>query len=349
MQTFSLATAIYSGEGALAQLPRLCGASTLIVTDEFFAKNGWANRLAQSCGKAEIFDRVQPDPPVELIAQGVAVMKACAPDTLVALGGGSAIDCAKAMLCLGQSAARLIAVPTSSGTGSEVTSFAIVTHDGVKHPLVDPKIRPAAAILDPALLEKLPPSLIADGGMDAAAHCLEAIAAKNASPFTDALAMTAFRSLLELLPKSFEGKISVRQAIHESATMAGIAFDNGGLGACHALSHALGGAFHTPHGRLNGVLLPHVIRFNAQTHPRPYEALAAYCGLPGIRGLLLSLGRLRSALKLPATLEEAGLTKSALLEAAESLAQAAELDPCTQFNPRPVTREDYAALLRSAL
>ncbi len=349
MQTFSLGTTLYLGADALDQLPRLCGEATLLVTDEFFVKNGTAGRLAARCKNTRIFDRVQPDPSVELIAEGIRLMRDWPPDTIVALGGGSAIDCAKGMLSLGQSKARLVAIPTTSGTGSEVTSFAIVTHQGVKHPLVEENLRPDFAILDPSLLENLPSKLIADAGMDVAAHCLEAVAAKNASTFSDAFAMCAYKTLLEALPKSFEGKIQVREAMHEAASMGGIAFENAGLGACHALSHALGGKFHTPHGRLNGILLPHVLRFNAQTHPQPYERLAAYCGLSGLRGLLLSLGRLRSALKLPATLQEAGLAEAAVLDAMDELAQAAEQDPCTQSNPRPVTREAYAALLRSAL
>lgn len=350
MQTFSIGTTIYTGVNALQALRTICGGRVLIVTDRFFSENGKAQELASLCGgECRIFDRVQPDPPLSLIAEGIGVLKEFRPDSIVALGGGSPIDCAKGILSLGASDARLIAIPTTSGTGSEVTSFSILTHEGVKHPLIDEKLRPAAAILDPSLLDALPPKLIADSGMDVISHCLEAIAAKNASPFSDALAMCAFDTARKLLPKSFAGDTSVRQALHNAATMAGLAFDNAGLGACHALSHAIGGKFHLAHGRINGILLPHVIQFNAEACPEPYRHLAAFCGLSGIRALSAAIVRLRSALQLPESLTQAGLQSAEILAAAEELCQAAQDDPCSQGNPRPMTAADYHALLRQCL
>ena len=350
MQTFSIGTTIYTGADALQALRTICGGRVLIVTDRFFSENGKAQELASLCGgECRIFDRVQPDPPLSLIAEGIGVLKDFHPDSIVALGGGSPIDCAKGILSLGASDARLIAIPTTSGTGSEVTSFSILTHEGVKHPLIDEKLRPTAAILDPSLLDALPPKLIADSGMDVISHCLEAIAAKNASPFSDALAMCAFDTARKLLPKSFVGDTSVRQTLHNAATMAGLAFDNAGLGACHALSHAIGGKFHLAHGRINGILLPHVIQFNAEACPEPYRHLAAFCGLSGIRALSAAIVRLRSALQLPESLTQAGLQSAEILAAAEELCQAAQADPCSQGNPRPMTAADYLALLRQCL
>ena len=350
MQTFSIGTTIYTGADALQALRTICGGRVLIVTDRFFSENGKAQELASLCGgECRIFDRVQPDPPLSLIAEGIGVLKDFHPDSIVALGGGSPIDCAKGILSLGASDARLIAIPTTSGTGSEVTSFSILTHEGVKHPLIDEKLRPTAAILDPSLLDALPPKLIADSGMDVISHCLEAIAAKNASPFSDALAMCAFDTARKLLPKSFVGDTSVRQTLHNAATMAGLAFDNAGLGACHALSHAIGGKFHLAHGRINGILLPHVIQFNAEACPEPYRHLAAFCGLSGIRALSAAIVRLRSAVQLPESLTQAGLQSAEILAAAEELCQAAQADPCSQGNPRPMTAADYLALLRQCL
>lgn len=350
MQTFSGGTTIYAGLDALQILKTLCGKRTLIVTDQFFSENGTAQMLFSLCGgECRIFDRVEPDPSLSLIADGISVLQEFKPDSIVALGGGSPIDCAKGILSLGASDARLIAIPTTSGTGSEVTSFSIITHEGVKHPLVDEKLRPSAAILDPSLLQALPPKLIADAGMDVISHCLEAIAAKNASPFSDALAMSAFDTARKLLPKSFAGDTSVREAMHDAATMAGLAFDNAGLGACHALSHAIGGKFHLAHGRINGILLPHIIAWNAETNPEPYRRLAAFCGLSGIRALTAAIIRLRSALKLPDTLAQAGLQSADVLAAADALGQAAQADPCSQGNPRPVSAADYSALLRQCL
>ena len=165
--------------------------------------------------------------------------------------------------------------------------------------------------------------------------------------YTTALASAAFRTTLEQLPASYAGDISVRGRIHEAASMAGIAFDNAGLGVCHALSHALGGAFHLPHGRLNAILLPPVLRFNAPA--APYAALAAYCGLSGARGLIFAVQRLRRRLELPETLTAAGLERSEVLAKAEALCAAALADPCLAANPRPVTADDLHRLLEAAL
>ena len=351
MQTFVCSTRLYFGDDALGVLGTLNVQRALIVTDRFFVENGTAARIAgfMTGAKTETFSEVQPDPPLEVVAKGVQVLQHLQPDTMIALGGGSAIDCAKGILSMGGLPVRLIAIPTTSGTGSEVTSFAILSHGGTKHPLVEESLRPQIAILDESLLQQLPQSLIADAGMDVLAHCLEALTAKNASPFTQAFAMSAFRTVMEKLTDSFEGRQEVRGQIHLAATMAGIAFDNAGLGVCHALSHALGGAFHTPHGRLNAILLPHVIAFNAEKDPRPYASLATYCGLHGVRALSFALTRLRRQLKLPATLTEAGIDRGAVLREKERLCAAALADPCAATNPRPVTLEGLRGLLQAAL
>lgn len=350
MQTFALQTKLCFGENALDALSDIQAQRVLIVTDRFFAENGIAEQIGKHCGcEFRIFSEVQPDPALTLIAQGVQVMQDFSPDTLIALGGGSAIDCAKGMLAMSGKNACLIAIPTSSGTGSEVTSFAILSHGGVKHPLVDDSLRPRMAILDASLLQKLPKSLIADAGMDVLSHCIEAVAAKNASPFSEAFAVCAFRNALELLPKSYRGDCSVRETVHCAATMAGVAFDSAGLGACHALSHAIGGTFHLAHGRINGILLPHIITFNAPACAPSYSGLANMCGLSGVAGLRLALTRVRKQLELPASLREAGLTREAVAQEAETISEAAVNDPCTLTNPRPVTKSDYLALLRSAL
>ena len=155
--------------------------------------------------------------------------------------------------------------------------------------------------------------------------------------------------VLERLTASYQGDLSVRGEIHQAATMAGIAFDNAGLGICHALSHALGGAFHLAHGRLNAILLPHVLRFNAQAVPVPYAALASFCGLAGPNGLVFAIRRLRRRLELPASLTAAGLERGDVLAKADSLCRAALEDPCAASNPRPDTLEDLHSLLQAAL
>ena len=181
MQSFVCGTRLCFGADAPAALAGLHAERVLLVTDPYFAENGTAARYAAAFpgAQVEIFSDVAPDPPLSLVAQGVARLQALRPDTVLALGGGSAIDCAKGIAALGGLPVRLVAVPTTSGSGSEVTSFAILTQGGVKHPLVDPALRPELAILDPALLEALPPRLIAESGMDAVSHCVEAAAARE--------------------------------------------------------------------------------------------------------------------------------------------------------------------------
>ncbi len=349
MQFFSLATRLCFGEGALDILKGLGARRTLLVTDGFFSKSGKAAEILALCGgEGRIFDEVQPDPRVELVARGVKVLRDFAPELLLALGGGSVMDCAKGMLALGKSKARFIAIPTTSGSGSEVTSFAILTHEDIKHPLIDEALCPEMAILDESLLAQLPPSLIADTGMDVLSHCLEAVAGKNASPFTSALASYAFRLCLKELPKSYGGELSARAPVHQAATMAGLAFDRAGLGLCHALSHALGGAFHLAHGRLNGIFLPYVVEFNLPQCPA-YGDLASLCGFSTPRALIFALRRLRSQLKLPESLSKAGLERSRVLKELDALSEAAANDPCCKTNPRPVSAADCAGLIRRAL
>ncbi len=341
MNEFVCMTRVVSGRGSISALKELHLQRLLLVTDPFFARNGTAERVAQAAQAEcyEIYDRVEPDPGVTLAAEGAAKVRSFQPDGIVALGGGSAIDCAKAMLYFSGSGACLAAVPTTSGSGSEVTDFAILTHDGVKHPLVDARLRPTMAVLDDGLLTQLPPQLAADGGFDVLAHCLEACAAINASPITDALAHAAFAAAYAGLPASFAGQQSARLPVHLAATMAGMAFTQAGLGLCHAISHSLGGAFHIPHGRLNGILLPWVMDCNTPAASRAYARLARAAGLGGstdtlaVRNLRGGLIRLRTRLRLPASLVQAGADPALLREKQDALVEAALADPCCRTNP----------------
>ena len=345
MERFSCRTSIISGDGAVSALSELNVGRLLMVTDPFFHKNGTAQRIAQLAAPSavEYFHRVAPDPSVTLAAEGTAVVQNFKPDTIVALGGGSAMDCAKAMVYFSGVQAKLIAIPTTSGSGSEVTDFAILTHNGVKHPLVDPRLRPDVAILDSDLVAGLPPGLAADGGFDVLTHALEAYTAAGAGAITDALALSAFQTAFQALPLSFSGQRAARREVHTAATMAGLAFSQAGLGACHALAHSLGGEFHIPHGRLNAILLPAVITHNAPAAGRRYAALARAIGLEGraesvgVRNLRSALTRLRKDLGLPATLAQAGISPAAVREKASSVTAAALADPCCNTNPVSVT------------
>ena len=347
MKQFVCNTKIISGENALDALKTLDAQKVMVVTDPFFMENGTAAAIAKRTGAAQIsyFDKVAPDPSVTLAAEGTGALKAFQPDALIALGGGSAMDCAKAMAYFSGTDATFVAIPTTSGSGSEVTDFAILTHNGVKHPLVDPGMRPDLAILDASLLEKLPKSLVADTGFDAISHALEAFVALDANAVTDALAKDAFATVLALLPASYGGNIGVRPQIHLASTMAGLAFTQAGLGLCHAIAHALGGAFHLPHGRLNAMLLPAVIECNAHAAAGRYAKIAAAAGLGGsaetiaVRNLKNALVRLRRELHLPDTLAQAGIAPAAVRSRTKELVDAVLADPCCATNPMKV--EDF--------
>ena len=344
MEEFSCKTKIIAGAGAVSALKDLRAKRLLLVTDPYFMKNGQARQVASSTGCAEVeyFDKVVPDPGVELAAEGTARLKAFQPDLLIALGGGSAMDLGKAMAYFGKGSYTVAAIPTTSGSGSEVTDFAILTHDKVKHPLVDEKLRPDIAILDSDFLQELPKGLIADTGFDVLCHAVEAIGAKNAGAMTDILAKEAFSGAFAALPASFAGRKEVRLKIHLAATMAGMAFSQAGLGLCHAMAHSLGGLFHVPHGRLNAILLPAVIGCNAGTVGAKYAQLARAAGLGGsadtiaVRNLKNGLIRLRRELNLPETLAQAGVAPRQVWASSGEIVRATLADPCCATNPVPV-------------
>ena len=344
MQEFHCKTKILSGEHALDWLKQQRCKSLLVVVDPYFMKNGMANEIAQrvQAEKREFFDKVIPDPSVELAAEGTALMRQVTPDLLIALGGGSAMDTAKAMVYFAGEGVKFVAIPTTSGSGSEVTDFAILTHDGVKHPLVDRRMQPDVALISTVLVEKLPPSLVADGGFDVLSHALESLVSTKATELTKALSAGAFLTAFQQLPASYRGDIRVRGSIHLASAMAGIAFTQSGLGLCHALSHSLGGIFHLPHGRLNAILLPEVVAANADAAGEAYVTLAKLAGLGansqtmGVRNLRNALIRLRKELNLPATLQEAGIPPHKVRQHRQEILAAALADPCMATNPGKV-------------
>jgi 1-propanol dehydrogenase len=354
MEQFFCKTRVIAGEGSLSYLADLHIKRLLIVTDPYFSKNGTANHIAHisKAAHTEVFSKVVPDPSVALAAEGTQLAQTFQPDTIVALGGGSAMDCAKALAYFSGLPVRLVAVPTTSGSGSEVTDFAILTHNGVKHPLVDPKLQPDVAILDSHLLDSLPPKLIAETGFDLISHALEAWAATGAGRLSDAFAAEALDTALRLLPKSYAGVQTARLPLHAAATMAGIAFSSAGLGLCHAISHALGGEFHIAHGRLNAILLPAVLECNADAALPRYASLSRRLGLSSgadamaLRSLKNALLRLRRELGLPETLAQAGIHPGAVSEKMETLVTAALADPCCTTNPMKPEAQHVRQILR---
>lgn len=347
MDEFDCKVKIVSGAGAVSKLADFGARRLFVVTDPFFYKNGMAQQVA-AASKAEyveFFHDVRPDPTVELAAEGTAKLKAFGADLIVALGGGSAMDCAKAMAFFAKEDTKLVAIPTTSGSGSEVTDFAILTHNKVKHPLVDKRLRPCMAILDSDFLQEMPAPLIAESGFDVLTHAVEAYVARDAGAFSDMFAQEAFRSAYGALPASFAGRKEVRLKVHQAATMAGMAFTEAGLGLCHAMAHALGGMFHVAHGKLNAILLPSVVATNAHVAGAKYAQLARGCGMGGtadtiaVRNLRNNLIRLRRELKLPETLAQAGIAPGALRSATNEIVKATLADPCCKTNPMKI--EDF--------
>ena len=340
MGKFHCKTKILSGGKALDWLDGCACKGLLVVTDPYFMKNGAAEKIANrvQAEKRAFFDKVIPDPTVELAAEGTGLMRQFQPDLLIALGGGSAMDTAKAMVYFSGLPVQFVAIPTTSGSGSEVTDFAILTHDGVKHPLIDRRMQPDVALIATELVEQLPPALVADGGFDVLSHALESLVATNATVLTRALSAGAFLTVFRLLPDSFRGDMRAREQIHLASTMAGIAFTQSGLGICHALSHSLGGIFHLPHGRLNAILLPEVVVCNSGT-AAIYTELAKQAGMGAasalmcVRNLRNNLIRLRKDLQLPATLQEAGVPPCKVRQHRKEIVAAALGDPCMTTNP----------------
>ena len=341
MEEFFCKTRVISGNGTIRMLGKLEKKKLFLVADPFFVKNGVAQQVidASGCREAEVFDGVRPDPTVELAAEGTARLREFGPDLLVALGGGSAMDLAKAMGYFGKGSYTLAAIPTTSGSGSEVTDFAILTHDQVKHPLVDKRLRPDLAILDGDLLQELPRNLIAESGFDVLTHALEAYVAKGSGAISDVYAREAFGSAYASLPASYAGNRTVRLKVHLAATMAGMAFSQAGLGLCHAMAHALGGLFHVPHGRLNAILLPAIVSCNAHVCGKKYAELARSAGFGGsadtiaVRNLKNGLLRLRRELNLPETLAQAGVDPRAVWGNVDNIVAASLADPCSKQNP----------------
>jgi acetaldehyde dehydrogenase/alcohol dehydrogenase len=369
-----------------------------IVTDRPLFELGITEKVTEVLDemgmKYEIFYDVEPDPSLTTVRKGLAAINLFQPDVMIAIGGGSPMDAAKVMWLmyeqpevdfdglatrfmdirkrvyevapLGQKAI-MVAIPTTSGTGSEVTPFAVVTDDrtGIKYPLADYALTPNMAIADPELIMDMPRKLTAYGGVDALTHALEAYVSVFASEFTNGLALEAIRLLLKYLPAAYqEGAANpkAREKVHYAATIAGMAFANAFLGICHSLAHKLGSTFHVPHGLANALLISHVIRYNATDVPFKqaifpqykypnakwrYAQIADYLGLGGeteaekVERLVAAIEQLKRSLDIPETIKEVlPLEERAFYEQVEQMAEQAFDDQCTGANPRyPLIRD----------
>ncbi|MEV4609909.1 iron-containing alcohol dehydrogenase [Neorhizobium sp. LMR1-1-1.1] len=373
-KSFSPRTEIVFGEGLLDRLHAYRGQRVGIVTDAFMAKSGPLDRVLRHLDGCEIkvFDEAIPEPPIATVTKGAGVFAEFRPQVLLALGGGSPIDAAKAILSVVRATdtaqkIEFVAIPTTSGTGSEVTSFAIISDpaNGKKFPLIAKEMVPDVAILDPEFVRTAPPKVTADTGMDVITHALEAVVANGASHFTDAFAEKSLELAFAHLPRAYDdgNDMEARDAMHQSSCLAGLAFSEAGLGVSHGLAHAIGGRMHLVHGRINAVLLPHVIAWNAgleddapgcrETAAR-YARIASRIGLdvPSVRAGVIALIRAIQALNqrfsIPSTLRGFGMDAEEYRRAMPDMAAAAMADACTAGNPRRPTLEELSMLLGRA-
>ncbi|MFK0571233.1 bifunctional acetaldehyde-CoA/alcohol dehydrogenase [Endozoicomonas sp.] len=406
MQWFKLPRKIYFEANSLQYLEKMQDISRVfIVTDETIQSLGYVDKVMYHLRKrqvpvqVQVFNQVEPDPSLATIRAGAKEMERFNPDVIIALGGGSPIDAAKGMWLfyeqpdadfagmaqkfldirkrvykfpkLGKKAS-LVAIPTTSGTGSEVTSFAVITDKdkGIKYPLADYELTPDVAIIDPVLVQTVPKKVAADTGLDVLTHALEAYVSIMASDFTDALAMKAIQLVFEYLPASYDtADKKAREKMHNASCIAGMAFANAFLGVNHSMAHKVGHEFHVSHGLANALLLPHVIEYNGCPNPskvasfpkyeyyiahEKYAEVARTLGLPastpeeGVKSLANAVRDLMKRVDMPLSLKEHGVPEMAFKEKVSMLANHAFEDQCTTANPRMPLIVELEELLTKA-
>ncbi|MBD8070840.1 bifunctional acetaldehyde-CoA/alcohol dehydrogenase [Bacillus sp. PS06] len=406
MQWFKVPPKIYFEKNStqyLAKMPNISRA--FIVTDPGMVKLGYVDKVTHYLRQrpdmvhVEVFSDVEPDPSIDTVMKGAEAMSAFQPDVIIALGGGSAMDAAKGMWLfyehpdadffglkqkfldirkrvvkypkLGEKT-QFVAIPTTSGTGSEVTSFSVITDkvNNIKYPLADYELTPDVAIIDPQFVMTVPKVITADTGMDVLTHAFEAYVSIMANDYTDGLAMKAIQLVFEYLPRAYrDGSDAIaREKMHNASTIAGMAFANAFLGINHSLAHKLGAEFHIAHGRSNTILMPHVIRYNA-TKPKKFASFPKYehfvadqryaeiartLGLPartteeGVESLIHAVIQLAKELEIPMSIEANGVTKKAFEDKVDYLAERAFEDQCTTANPKLPLVTELAEIYRQA-
>lgn len=375
MKEFNISTVICHGTGALKKLNEIVGKNVLIVCDGFIGASDIMTKVKGNLEQNNIFvyDKIIPDPTVEVVARGLQLMERENIDIIVAVGGGSSIDGAKAIAEYyrklnnsGKGKIKFYAIPTTSGTGSEVTEYSVITNERehLKYALTSKEILPDVAILDAELVKTVPKSITADTGMDVITHAIEAYVSKESTDFTDALAEKAFALATENLEKACnEGTNLVsREKMHNASCLAGLAFNNAGLGLVHSLAHAIGGKLHIPHGKINAIILPYVIRFNSEVRTlsylsQPNEVVSRYQKLAKIIGInasnpILGINKLvdyifelNKKVGIPLTIKELGKDTELLKSLEEEIYAAVMKDICTKTNPKEVTKADVHELL----
>ncbi len=376
METIDFPTTLWIGENALANLEKLQEKRIFIVTDPFMVESGFVKKVTNYLTSNEymIFSDIVPDPPIEKIVSGIKQLVHFQGDMILALGGGSAIDAAKAMKFFGKRVLnhcvdQLIAIPTTSGTGSEVTNFSVITiaETATKIPLVSKEIQPTIAILDTNLVMSVPPNITADTGMDVLTHLVEAYVSTKANIFADALCEKAARLVFESLEIAYKNghDQKARENMHTASCLAGMAFNETSLGLNHGIAHAAGARLHVPHGRMNALILPEVIAYNSgfstdqevnEPIAKRYTQLACASGISqssnpriAVQQLIRRIKLLRQNLQMPASFTEYGVSKAQVLENKEQIAISALQDGCTQTNPIKPSQEDVVKILNSVL
>ncbi|WP_151478289.1 bifunctional acetaldehyde-CoA/alcohol dehydrogenase [Streptomyces albicerus] len=411
LQWFKVPPKIYFEPQAIRYLASMPDVHRVtIVTDATMTRLGFVDRVGRVLQRrpepvtVQIIDNVEPEPSIDSVRRGARLMGDFRPDTIIALGGGSPMDAAKVMWLLYEQQAagkdidfadmrhkfsdirkrafrfpvlgelaRLVCIPTTSGTGAEVTPFAVISDPatGKKYPLADYALTPSVAIVDPLLTADLPPALAADSGFDALTHAIEAYVSVYANDFTDGPALHAIRLIfdnLEAAVNDRDARPDAREKMHNAGTIAGMAFGNAFLGIVHAMSHTLGATFHIAHGRTNAVLLPHVIRYNGTVPtkltgwpkyehyraPDRFQDIARTLGLPaatpaeGVESLAAAVERLRDAVRIEPSFHALGIEEQTFLDALPQQALNAYEDQCAPANPRTPMLDDMQALMRTA-
>ncbi|PJG83881.1 bifunctional acetaldehyde-CoA/alcohol dehydrogenase [Caviibacterium pharyngocola] len=400
MQWFKVPSKIYFERDSIQYLQSMKGMErVVIVTDRTMVDLGFVEKIAKQITARgnhvtyQLFADVEPDPSIETVRRGVDLIRNYKPDTIIALGGGSSMDAAKVMWLfyeqpevdfrdlvqkfmdirkrafkfpqLGRKA-RFVGIPTTSGTGSEVTPFAVITEGDKKYPIADYSLTPTVAIVDPALVMTVPAHVAADTGLDVLTHATEAYVSVLANDFTDGLALQAIKLVFENLEKSVKEKDEhAREKMHNASTMAGMAFANAFLGMNHSLAHKIGGRFHTPHGRTNAILMPHVIRYNG-TRPQKtatwpkynyykadvkYQEIARMLGLPcatpeeGVKSFAQACYDLAIKVGIKMSFKEQGIDEQTWMDARRDVALLAFEDQCSPANPRLPLVEDMETIL----
>ncbi|EJT6663613.1 MAG: iron-containing alcohol dehydrogenase [Clostridium perfringens] len=380
MARFTLPRDIYHGKDSLEVLKSLEGKKAFIVIGGGSMKRfGFLDKvlsyLKEANMETKVFEGVEPDPSVETVMKGAKEMEEFNPDWIVSIGGGSPIDAAKAMWIFYEypdftfekaivpfglpklrRKAKFVAIPSTSGTATEVTAFSVITDykAKIKYPLADFEITPDIAIVDPSLAETMPEKLVAHTGMDALTHAIEAYTASLRSNFTDPLALKAIEMVNMHLVNSYKGDMEARGEMHEAQCLAGMAFSNALLGIVHSMAHKVGAVFHIPHGCANAIFLPYVIKYNRKACEDRYAQIARHIGLKGeserelTDALIDLINKFNKELNIPSSMKEYGIEEDDFKANLKFIAHNAVLDPCTGSNPREINDETMEKLYTCA-